>query len=74
MTARASPFQLARDSLQAHEPMAGLTRIRRRGYQRFLAFMAGMDLAFLWKRRWFIITMIVGFALMAAPTPAGPHA
>ncbi|WP_373505434.1 DASS family sodium-coupled anion symporter [Aestuariivirga sp.] len=71
MTALASPFQLARDSLQAHEPMSGLTRIRRRGYQRFLAFMSGMDLAFLWKRRWFIITMIVGFALMAAPTPAG---
>ena len=73
MSEAASRFQLARDSLQAHEPSAGLKRFRRRGYQRFLAFMGGMDLAFLWKRRWFIITMVVGFALMAAPTPAGPH-
>lgn len=71
MTGTATPFQLARDSLQAHEPSAGLKRIRRRGYQRFLAFMAGMDLAFLWKRRWFVITMILGFALMALPTPSG---
>ena len=71
MSAGVSQFQLARDSLQAREPSAGLGRFRRRGYQRFLAFMAGMDLAFVWKRRWFIITMIVGFALIAAPTPSG---
>jgi sodium-dependent dicarboxylate transporter 2/3/5 len=71
MMADASQFQLARDSLQAHEPSAGLRRFRRKGYQRFLAFMAGMDLAFLWRRRWFVITMAVGFALMAAPTPSG---
>ena len=64
-------FILSRDSLQAHEPSAGIKRFRRQGYQRFLAFMGGMDLAFLWKRRWFIITMVVGFALMAAPTPSG---
>ena len=67
----AASSQLARDSLQAHEPSAGLRRFRRRGYQRFLAFMGDIDLAFLWKRRWFFITMIVGFALMAAPTPSG---
>jgi peptide/nickel transport system permease protein len=24
-----------------------------------------------WKRRWFIISMLLGFALMSAPTPAG---
>jgi sodium-dependent dicarboxylate transporter 2/3/5 len=71
VTPGAAQFLLSRDSLQAHEPSAGLQRFRRRGYQRFLAFMSGMDLAFLWKRRWFVITMIVGFALMAAPTPAG---
>ena len=66
-----SEFSLARDSLQANEPSSGLRRIRRRGYQRFLAFMGDIDLAFLWKRRWFFITMIVGFALMALPTPSG---
>jgi sodium-dependent dicarboxylate transporter 2/3/5 len=71
MSKPSSPFQLARDSLQAHEPMTGLQRIRRQGYQRFLAFMGDIDLAFLWKRRWFFITMAVGFALMAAPAPAG---
>lgn len=71
MSSGSSTFQLARDSLQAHEPSLGLVRIRRRGYQRFRAFMAGIDLAFLWKRRWFVITMIVGFLLIAAPTPEG---
>ena len=35
--------------------------------------MGDIDLAFLWKRRWFVITMIVGFLLMALPTPVGPH-
>ena len=71
MNPAATQFVLSRDSLQAHEPSAGLRRIRRRGRQHLLAFLGGMDLALLWRRRWFIITMIVGFALMAAPTPAG---
>jgi len=71
MTAVASQFQLARDSLQAHEPAAGIMRFRRRGYQRLLYLQSQLDLAFLWKRRWFIITMVLGFLLMAAPTPTG---
>ena len=71
MSQIASQFQLARDSLQAHEPAAGISRIRRQRYQQFLAFMGNIDMALLWRRRWFVITMIVGFALMAAPTPAG---
>ncbi len=71
MSIQGSEFQLARDSLQAHEPVSGLGRMRRKGRLKFLAFMAGLDLAFLWRRRWFVITMIVGFALMAAPTPPG---
>jgi len=71
-TASASPqFLLSRDSLQAREPAARLGRFRRRGYQRLLLFMSGFDAAFLWKRRWFVITMVVGFFLMAAPTPSG---
>ena len=32
---------------------------------------SNVDLDFLWKRRWFFITMLVGFLLMVAPTPAG---
>lgn len=71
MSAAATAFLLSRDSLQAREPQARLGRFRRRGYQRLVLFMGGLDLAFLWKRRWFFITMIVGFSLMAAPTPAG---
>jgi len=71
MTAPATDLKLSRDSLLAYEPSQGLKRIRRRGYQRYLAFMAGLNLAFLWKRRWFFITMVVGFLLMSAPTPSG---
>jgi sodium-dependent dicarboxylate transporter 2/3/5 len=64
-------FNLARDSLLAHEPRSFLHRFRRRGYQRFRLLLENMDLALLWKRRWFIITMILGFVLMNAPTPTG---
>ena len=71
MTQIDATFSLARDSLQAHEPSAGLGRFRRRGYQRYRLLRSNIDLAFLWKRRWFVITMILGFSLMSAPTPAG---
>lgn len=71
MTATAAQFQLARDSLQAREPSAGIGRIRRRGYQRYRYLMSFVDLAFVWRRRWFFITMLLGFLLMAAPTPSG---
>jgi solute carrier family 13 (sodium-dependent dicarboxylate transporter), member 2/3/5 len=64
-------FSLARDSLLARDPGSGFERIRRRGYQRYRLILANIDLALLWKRRWFVITMIVGFALMSLPTPAG---
>jgi solute carrier family 13 (sodium-dependent dicarboxylate transporter), member 2/3/5 len=64
-------FSLARDSLLAHEPQSGLRRFRRRGYLRYRKMAANIDLALVWKRRWFIITMILGFALMGAPTPTG---
>ncbi len=64
-------FNLARDSLLAHEPQAGLRRFRRRGYQRYRQLIGNVDLNLLWKRRWFIVAMILGLALMHAPTPAG---
>ncbi len=35
MAAGGLTFNLARDSLQAHEPLTGLTRFRRRGYHRY---------------------------------------
>ena len=71
MSVAETNFSLARDSLQAREPSARLGRFRRRGYQRYRLLRSSIDLEFVWKRRWFIITMIVGFSLMSAPTPAG---
>jgi solute carrier family 13 (sodium-dependent dicarboxylate transporter), member 2/3/5 len=74
MTAEAQTnFNLARDSLLAHEPrgLLNLSRFRRRGYQQFRWLLDSIDLALLWKRRWFIISLILGFALMGAPTPEG---
>ena len=62
-------FSLARDSLQAHESSARLSRFRRRGYQRYRLVSSQIDLSLLWKRRWFIVAMVLGFVLMAAPTP-----
>ncbi len=66
-----SHFVLARDSLLAHEPAAGIQRFRRRGYQRYRHLRSHVDLSLVWKRRWFIITMMVGFALISLPAPAG---
>jgi solute carrier family 13 (sodium-dependent dicarboxylate transporter), member 2/3/5 len=71
MTSHSPQFNLARDSLQAHEPRAGLSRFRRRGYLRLKHAMAGLNLALVWKRRWFIITMVLGLLAMNLPTPAG---
>ncbi len=70
-TIAATLFSLPRDSLQAREPSRRLTRFRRRGYQRYLLMRSNVDLAMIWERRWFVFTMIAGFLLMAAPTPAG---
>jgi solute carrier family 13 (sodium-dependent dicarboxylate transporter), member 2/3/5 len=64
-------FNLARDSLQAHEPAGGFSRFRRRGYMQYRHLANYVDLALLWKRRWFVVTMLLGFLLMLLPTPAG---
>lgn len=64
-------FNLARDSLLAHEPRSRLQRFRRRGYQRYRWLLDNVNLALLWKRRWFIITMVLGLVMMGAPTPTG---
>ena len=71
MTGATVTFSLARDSLQAHEPSPRLTRFRRRGYQRYLMIRSQVDLYFFWERRWFFITLLLGLALMLAPTPPG---
>ncbi len=71
MTQAAASFSLPRDSLQAHEAAQRLTRFQRRGYQRYLILRQNVDLNFFWTRRWFFITLVVGFLLMIAPTPSG---
>ncbi len=70
-TQTTAAFSLARDSLQANESSARLGRFRRRGYQRYRLVSSQIDLTLLWKRRWFIISMLLGFILMGLPTPAG---
>jgi sodium-dependent dicarboxylate transporter 2/3/5 len=71
MNQAAATFTLARDSLQAHEPVRGLSRFRRRGYLRYRHVAGNIDLALIWKRRWFIIAMALGFLFMGLPTPDG---
>jgi sodium-dependent dicarboxylate transporter 2/3/5 len=69
--ATAGSFELARDSLQAHEPSAKLTRLRRLGYQRYRHVRSQIDLFVLWEKRWFFIALIIGALLILAPTPSG---
>jgi solute carrier family 13 (sodium-dependent dicarboxylate transporter), member 2/3/5 len=69
--AAAHGFVLARDSLLAHAPASRLRRFRRKGYQRYRLMVSNIDLSLLWKRRWFIITMMVGFSMMSLPLPTG---
>jgi solute carrier family 13 (sodium-dependent dicarboxylate transporter), member 2/3/5 len=71
MTNAPTQFNLARDSLLAHEPRSRLQRFRRRGYQNFRRVLDGLDLTLLWKRRWFILTLMLGLTAMTLPTPAG---
>ncbi len=71
MNLAAATFSLARDSLQAHEPATGIDRFRRRGYQRYRLVRSHIDFAFFWRRRWFLVTVLLGAALMLAPTPSG---
>ena len=64
-------FVLARDSLQAHEPVQRMSRFRRVGYQRWLIFWNQINLHYFWEKRWFFLAMLVGFALLQFDTPAG---
>ncbi len=66
-----SPFLLARDSLLAHEPAKGMSRFRRQGYQRYRQIVTNFNLALFWKRRWFVIAMLLGAIALMLPTPAG---
>ena len=64
-------FKLARDSLQAREPDHRFTRFRRIGYQRMVLLSSQVDIYYFWEKRWFFVTLLVGFAFMSLPTPEG---
>ena len=63
-------FSLARDSLQAPE-VDYLMHLRRRGYQRWVMFRQAINLNYFIEKRWFFIAVILGAALLLAPTPEG---
>ena len=63
-------FDLASDSLQAPDPRQ-VTHIRLAGYQNWLRLRSQINLYYFWEKRWFFIAMLVGFAVLQMPTPAG---
>ncbi len=62
-------FVLARDSLQAHEPLQRMSRFRRVGYQRWLLLRQQVNLHYFWEKRWFFIAMMLGFAFLQLEPP-----
>ncbi len=62
-------FVLARDSLQAHEPLRRMSRFRRFGYQRWLVFRNQINLHYFWEKRWFFLAMMLGFAFLQMEPP-----
>ncbi len=65
-------FSLVHDSLQAPEIAAPWSvRVGRHGYHRLLTVRANIDLQYFWEKRWFLIALAVGAALLYAPQPEG---
>ncbi len=64
-------FKLGRDSLQSYQPSQRLTRLGRRGYQRWLLLRSQINIYYFWEKRWFFVAMLVGFIAMSLPTPEG---
>lgn len=64
-------FKLGRDSLQAYQPSQRLTRLGRRGYQRLVLLRSQINIYYFWEKRWFFVSMLVGFIAMSLPTPEG---
>ena len=65
-------LSLVHDSLRAPEISAPWSvRVGRHGYHRLLTVRANVDLHYFWEKRWFIIAMAVGAALLYAPQPEG---
>ncbi|MGI9370928.1 MAG: SLC13 family permease [Hyphomicrobiales bacterium] len=67
-----STFDLAINSLQAHEPAHDLAaRLRRQSSQRFALLRMQINFYYFWEKRWFFIAMLVGAILLQLPLPSG---
>ncbi|MGI9481147.1 MAG: SLC13 family permease [Hyphomicrobiales bacterium] len=67
-----STFDLAVNSLQAHEPVQDIAaRFRRRSFQHFAIFRQQINFYYFWEKRWFFIAMLVGLVLLQLPLPEG---
>ena len=65
-------LSLVHDSLRAPEIAAPWSvRVGRHGYHRLLTVRANIDLHYFWEKRWFLIALAIGAALLYAPQPEG---
>ncbi|MBL4906361.1 MAG: DASS family sodium-coupled anion symporter [Sneathiella sp.] len=65
-------LSLVNDSLRAHAPEpAWSMRVRRRGYQRMLVVSSQINYYYFWEKRWFFISMLIGYTLLNIPPPEG---
>jgi len=63
---------LVTDSLRSYEPRdIRVSRVRRRGYQRWRLLRSGINLYYFWEKRWFFIALAVGIILITMPQPEG---
>ncbi len=63
-------FDLASDSLQAPDP-SQTTYIKLVGFQKWQRLRSQISLYYFWEKRWFFISMLVGYIFLEMPTPDG---
>ena len=63
-------FDLASDSIQAPDP-GQVAHIKLVGYQNWLRLRSQINLYYFWEKRWFFVSMMLGFAMLQMPTPEG---
>ena len=63
-------FDLASDSLQAPDPRQ-TAHLRLTGYQHWIRLRSQVNLYYFWEKRWFFLSMLVGYLVLLAPTPEG---
>ena len=69
---RLSSNSLVTDSLKAYDPeVFWSTRLRRRGYQKWILFLSNINLYYFWEKRWFFIALAIGTIMLGFPQPDG---